>query len=505
MPENAIKAYRIVRISTDARKKAEIHQLYTLRIELEEKDEAQILHRHLSFVEPDGEELPHQPVFGEKTMDAPILIAGFGSAGLFAAYTLAKYGYKPIVIERGRDIRTREADVEAFCQRGFLNEESNVMFGEGGAGTFSDGKLMTRIKDPRAGDVIDTLARFGAPEGIRVQAKPHVGTDKLKKTVEAMRSEILKLGAEVMFEACLTDISMENGRVTAVRIRQQGRERKLSCCALILAIGQGARDTYRMLHERGIELQAKPFAVGVRIEHPREMIDQVQFGKWAGNSRLGAAEYHLSEQVNGRGVYTFCMCPGGVVIPSSSGKEQVVTNGMSDFARNAPNSNAAIVAQVFPADFGSGALDGLRFQEKLEKDAFGLGGGNYAAPVCRVGDFLRAKTPQALGSVQPSYKPGVKVCPLERCLPDSIADAIRKGIAAFGRRIRGFDMDDAVITAVESRTSAPVRIVRDLQGEATICKGLYPVGEGAGYAGGIISAAVDGMRAAEKIMASYRP
>ncbi len=505
MPESAIEAMRVVRISTDARKKSEIVQLYSLRLQLDGKDERKILSKNMRNVERAEDDALPPPVFGDRAMDAPILIAGLGPAGLFAAYTLAKNGYKPIVLERGFEVQRRSEDVARFCEGGALDPNSNVMFGEGGAGAFSDGKLMTRIKDPRAHYVIDTLARFGAPEEIRVQAKPHVGTDKLKTTVENMRLEILRLGGTVRFGTQLSGLSMRDGRLCAAKLIQDGREETIPCSALILATGQGARDTYRMLYSAGMEMQPKPFAVGVRIEHPREMIDRAQFGKWAGNARLGAAEYHLSEQVGARGVYTFCMCPGGVVIPSSSSPEQVVTNGMSYYARDAENSNAAVVAQVFPADFGEGALAGVDFQEKLERDAYLAGGGTYAAPVCRVGDFLRAVKPGALGSVRPSYKPGISVCGMDRCLPDYILVSLKGGIEAFDRRIKGFAMQEAVITAVESRTSAPVRIVRDENGEATRCRGLYPVGEGAGYAGGIVSAAVDGVRAAERLQAIYKP
>lgn len=505
MPENSIRAMRVARISTDARKKDEIVQLYSLRVELDARDEERVLKKGRANIEADADYTDIEVKLGTKRLESPPVVIGMGPAGLFAAYTLAKYGYKPVLLERGRSGAQRNGDVERFCAEGILDPESNVMFGEGGAGAFSDGKLMTRIKDPRAYSVIRTLARFGAPQEILVQAKPHVGTDKLKKTVEGIRKEIVSLGGEVRFETKLTGVDIQDGRLRAVFVQSGSQKTRLECSACVLAIGQGARDSYRMLSQSGLILQAKAFAVGVRVEHPREMIDAAQFGKWAGNARLGAAEYHLSEQVGDRGVYTFCMCPGGVVIPSSSGMEQVVTNGMSYYARNAENSNAAIVVQVSPKDFGSEALSGMLFQEEIEKKAFLAGGGNFFAPACCVGDFLKRKTSSCFGDVKPSYRPGTVCADIDKCLPDFVTEPLRTGIEAFGRRIRNYAMHDAVITAVESRTSSPVRILRDENGEAAGCLGMYPVGEGAGYAGGIVSAAVDGMRASERIMSIFRP
>ena len=505
MPQSCIHAMRVVRISTDARKKDEIVQLYSLRVEMDAADEVRVLKKSRPNIDRAAEEKLPEPEFGDTTMEAPPVVIGMGPAGLFAAYTLAKYGYKPVLIERGRPTQQRSEDVEAFCGGAALNPESNVMFGEGGAGAFSDGKLMTRIKDPRAFSVLQTLAKFGGADEILIQAKPHMGTDRLKNTVCAMRKEIERLGGEIHFNTKLRCIELQNGKACAIVAEKSGESLRFPCCACILAIGQGARDSYRMLLESGFVLQPKPFAVGVRIEHPRAMIDASQFGKWAGNPRLGAAEYHLSEQVNGRGVYTFCMCPGGVVIPSSSGAEQVVTNGMSYFARDAENSNAAIVVQVSPEDFGTEPLSGMLFQEEIEKRAYYAGGGDFSAPACRVGDFLSRKSTDGFGAVRPSYRPGVVRASMEDCLPDFVTEPLRAGVGAFGRRIRNYTMYDAVITAVESRTSAPVRIVRDQNGEALGHSGVYPVGEGAGYAGGIVSAAVDGMRAAERILAIYKP
>ena len=505
VPEDVIRTLRVVRISTDARKKNDIVQLYSLRLELEQKDEARILQQARSDVERVQAQEPLAFAMGEKTLDAPVIVVGMGPAGLFAAYALARYGYKPVVIERGGDVESRTADVETFCATGKLDTQSNVMFGEGGAGAFSDGKLVTRIKDPLAQTVLETLAAFGAPEEVCIQAKPHIGTDKLKETVKNLRKEIVRLGGDVRFHTTLTGIESRDGVLQAVRVRKDGLETRLPCAACVLAHGQGARDTYRMLASAGLELTPKAFAVGVRIEHPRALIDEAQFGKFAGSPRLGAAEYHLSEQVGARGVYTFCMCPGGVVIASASEKEQVVTNGMSDYARDGENSNAAIVVQVTPADYGGDALSGLRFQDTIERAAYKAGGGDFVAPVCLAGDFLAGRVSKALGAVRPTYRPGVRAADMDACLPAYVTNGIREGIRAFGRRIKGYDMHDAVITAVESRTSAPVRILRDEKREATRCRGLYPAGEGAGYAGGIVSAAVDGLRAAQAIMAQYKP
>ncbi len=505
VPENAIRALRVVRVSTDARKKNDIVQLYSLRLELGGAEEKRILAQAKSDVEAVREEAPLTFVPGEKPLRAPVVVVGLGPAGLFAAYALARYGYRPIVIERGRDMQSRTADVDAFCATGKLDAESNVMFGEGGAGAFSDGKLVSRIKDPLAQSVLETLAAFGAPKEVCIQAKPHVGTDKLKETVQSIRREIVRLGGDVRFETKLTGVESKDGALCAIRISKNGLETRLPCAACVLAHGQGARDTYRMLAGAGLELAPKAFAVGVRIEHPRALIDEAQFGRFAGHPRLGAAEYHLSEQVGARGVYTFCMCPGGVVIASASEPGQVVTNGMSYYARDGENSNAAIVVQVTPADYGGDPLAGLRFQDTIERTAYAAGGGDFIAPACRAGDFLAGSVTKAFGAVRPTYTPGVRAADIGACLPDYVTNGVRAGIRAFGRRIKGYDMQDAVITAVESRTSAPVRILRDENREATRCRGLYPVGEGAGYAGGIVSAAVDGLRAAQAIVKLYRP
>lgn len=504
--QSAIQNLSIKRISLDARKKNDICFIYSVEVGLSPKDEAGILRRGLRGVEPSSSGEKRILQFGDKRADKPIIVVGLGPGGLFAAYTLARYGYKPIVIERGKSVDKRTMDVERFWSGGQLDCESNLMFGEGGAGTYSDGKLTTRIKDTRAHEVVDILAQYGAPDRIRVMAKPHIGTDLLVDTVKNIRCAIESMGGEVRFETCLTGVkSDENGEISSVKVVSKGVEEEIPCCACVLAIGQGARDTYRMLLYAGLELTPKAFAVGVRIEHPREMIDKSQYGEFAGHPRLGAAEYRLADKYGERGVYTFCMCPGGVVVASSSGAEQVVVNGMSRYARNEANSNSAVVVQVDSRDFGTDPLAGLRFQEEIERAAYFAGGGDFTAPAEKVGDFLKMAKPTGFGDVYPTYRPGVRASDLYQCLPDFVAHGVKAGISAFGRKLKGFDMPDAVITAVESRTSAPVRINRTPEGHATRMKGLYPVGEGAGYAGGIVSAAVDGMRAAELIMAEYKP
>jgi len=503
VPKQAVAGARIMRLSLDARRKNDIHFIAVLLLEMEGSWQTKLLRSgdarvslYLPMAEP--ELIP-----GTQPLNGRVVVVGLGPAGLFAASILAKHGYAPLVIERGQKVEQRMQAVSRFWHEGALDVESNVMFGEGGAGTFSDGKLTTRIKDPRADAVLNMLVAAGAPGEIAYQAKPHVGTDLLRAVVSHMRRDIERMGGEVRFGAKLTDIEEKNGVLHAVHIQHYGTSERIPCCACVLAMGQGARDTYQMLLRRGQVLQPKAFAVGVRIEHPQSLIDRSQFGALAGHPRLGAAEYRVSAKSGGRGVYSFCMCPGGHVIASSSDKEQVVVNGMSNHARNAPNANAAIVVQVTPDDFGHDPMDGIRFQETLEKRAFHAGGGDFAAPAQRLEDFLRERKTTAFGDVEPTYRPGVVPKRLDAVLPDFVAQGIRDGIRVFARQIKGFDLPDAVLTAVESRTSAPVRILRDETGQAVNAKGLYPVGEGAGYAGGIVSAAVDGMRAAERIIAQY--
>lgn len=505
VPASAIQSLTVVRISLDARKKTDVHHRYAVRIELDKDDERRVLARGLPNVTSEPEHEDYTPAIGTQSMHEPVVVAGMGPAGLFAAYTLALYGYRPVVLERGKPTRDRERDVQAFWGGGPLNPESNLMFGEGGAGAFSDGKLTTRVKDPRAREVIRILHRFGAPDEILTLAKPHLGTDLLRGVIMAIRDEIKRLGGEVRLSTRLSRVRVVEGVLKQVEALRLDHSHWFSCCACVLATGQGARDTYAMLRRAGISLQAKPFAVGVRVEHPQELIDKSQYGPFAGHPRLGAAQYRLASRSGSRGVYTFCMCPGGLVVASSSGFGQVVTNGMSYHARDGEYANSAIVVQIDPADFGSDPMLGIQYQADLEERAFKLGGGDYTAPSQRVEDFLKGRPSSGFGAVAPTYRPGVRACYIGDCLPDYVAAAVKEGIRDFGKKLQGFDLADAAITAVESRTSAPVRIVRDHDGQSPDAAGLYPAGEGAGYAGGIVSAAVDGIRAAERIMAKYAP
>ncbi len=505
IPERAMQSLRIVRRSLDARRKNDIHFRVNVRVEIDPATEQQLLRRNDAHIV--REEAPRlEPLLlGTRQLRGRVIVAGLGPGGLFAAYQLAKYGYRPLIVERGKAMDERVRDVEQYwCGHG-LEPDSNVMFGEGGAGTFSDGKLTTRIKDPRSADCLEILQKCGAPSSIGVDAKPHIGTDLLREVVKNLRKKIETLGGEVRFSTALTGFETDaNGITTAILHTSAGDER-METNAILLAIGQGARDTYRMLYDKGVAMAPKPFAVGVRAEHPQELVNRAQFGTFFDHPRLGAAEYRLTAKSGTRGVYTFCMCPGGLVVAAASHQGQVVVNGMSNHARDAKNANSAIVVQVFPEDFGQDALDGVRFAEHLEQAAFQLGGGQDAAPAARYADFRQHRATKRFSAVAPSYRPGVTGADLWQCLPEFVAQGVADGMAAFGRQLRGYDLPDAVLTAVESRTSAPLRILRGEDGQSVSHPGLYPIGEGAGYAGGIVSAAVDGMASAEQVMLRFAP
>lgn len=499
-----IAALRVLRQSVDARKKKDVHLNVQAALSLPASLETEILKRSDRRVAAYMEAGPEEPRFGTNSPRGRIAVVGMGPAGLFAALTLARYGYKPLVIERGKPVEARVSDVERYFCTGRPDPESNVLFGEGGAGTFSDGKLTTRVKDPRVAEILETWIRCGAPEEIRAQAKPHIGTDVLRTAVANLRGEILAAGGEIRFSTKLSGVTVQDGVLTAIRVGHAGLTETIPCAAVILAIGQGAEDSYRMLMRAGVPFAAKPFAVGVRAEHPQAMIDRAQYGGFAGHPRLGAAEYRMTGRSGERGVYTFCMCPGGFVIGSASAPDAIIVNGMSNHARDGENANAAIVVQVFPTDIGGDPEGALRFRRALERNAYLVGGADGSAPASTVGDFMEHRPCLGFSDVLPSCRPHAAPADLWNALPDFVAKGVADGIRAFGAQLRGYDRPDAVLTAVESRTSAPVRILRNADMQSVGAGNLYPVGEGAGYAGGIMSAAADGVRAAEQVMARYK-
>lgn len=503
---NKVPAYRIVKKSIDARKKESIFCLYTVDVS-GISGEGQLVKKlrkdNIRLQEP---EVYPEPVPGEEVLAYRPVVIGAGPAGLFAAYTLALQGYRPILLERGADVDTRTEDVTNFWKTGRLNTASNVQFGEGGAGTFSDGKVNSGISDPRCNRVLETFVRFGAAEEIRYFAKPHIGTDVLKQVVKNMRLAIIAAGGDVRFHAQVTNLRMAEGKLTGLEIN--GEEWLDANCA-VLAIGHSARDTFAMLHENRLAMERKAFAVGVRIEHSQEQINLAQYGMAKPYDHMGAADYKLTYQTQaGRSVYSFCMCPGGHVVAAASEEGRLAVNGMSYRARDGRNANAALVVNVKPEDFdGDDVMAGVEFQRRLEEKAFLPGqraGKPFHAPVQLLGDFLAHKESRAFGTVLPTYEPGTVFADMHDLFPTYITEALEEALPAFGRRISGYDHPDAVLTAVESRTSSPVRIVRGKDLRSVSLEGLYPCGEGAGYAGGIMSAGVDGIRVAEAIISRYR-
>jgi len=517
----ALLETRIFKRSYDARKKSNILLIYQLDVTLTGAAEQQVLAALESSPSKRGVRLSPDtnyklPVkvdtnFPSTEQQRPVVI-GFGPCGILAALSLAQMGLKPIVLERGKDVRQRTKDTWGLWRKRKLNPESNVQFGEGGAGTFSDGKLYSQVKDQRflGRKVLTEFVKAGAPEEIMYVSKPHIGTFKLVKMVETMRAEIIRLGGEIRFGQKVDRLNREKiedpdqqgitytGQVTGVTLDSGD---VINSRHVILAIGHSARQTFKMLLDEGVYIEPKPFSIGFRIEHPQSMIDQVRFGEEAGNPMLGAADYKLVHHCkNGRSVYSFCMCPGGTVVAATSEPGRVVTNGMSQYSRNERNANAAIVVGIEPEkDYPGHPLAGIDLQQSLETLAYELGGENYNAPAQLVGDFLKGKASSTLKSVTPSYKPGVTLSDLSKALPKFAVDAIREAIPAFDRQIKGYSMDDAVLTGIETRTSSPISIKRDRSLQNMSTRGLYPAGEGAGYAGGILSAGIDGIKVAEAV------
>ncbi len=514
--EGDILSFSIFRESIDARKKPDVKLVYTVDVTLKSELEKEILSNHKTVLQTPEEEVV-SPNKGSETLSGRPVVVGFGPCGMFAALTLAENGYRPIVLEQGKPVDERAKDVEEFWETGKLNPTSGVLFGEGGAGTFSDGKLTTQIKDKRIRQVLQAMVDAGAPSEILYKQKPHIGTDLLRQIVTNIRKRIEELGGEIHFNTKLDANYLAGDGSKLIITNQSASGDGSKCTPVVLAIGHSARDTVKWLHEEGLEMEQKPFSIGVRIEHPQGLIDETQYGKAAGHPKLEAAEYKLAHHcANGRGVYTVCMCPGGHVIAAASEKAMLVTNGMSYNDRSGSNANSALLVDVRKEDFGSDhPLAGIEFQKKWEQKAYELGGGDYVAPAQKVGNFLGMNQPKkkilekqnqgkTKRDIEPTYKPGVKWVNLARCLPDFAVESMKEAIPMLSRKLKGFDDPGAIMTAIESRSSSPVRIVRDENYQSNV-KGFYPAGEGSGYAGGITSAAVDGIKVAEKIIERFAP
>ncbi|MFZ2269679.1 MAG: NAD(P)/FAD-dependent oxidoreductase [Azonexus sp.] len=501
--------FTVFRRGHDARKKSNIIFVFTLDVEL--RDEAAVVERlkaanNAAHLAPTPDTTYKLVTRAPENLTQRPVIVGTGPCGLLAGLVLAQMGFKPIILERGKAVRERTKDTWGLWRDNKLNPESNVQFGEGGAGTFSDGKLYSQIKDPQfhGRKVLEEFIKAGAPEEIIYVSKPHIGTFRLVKMVENMRATITGLGGEIRFGAKVEKIDIDNGQVTGVELASG---EKIASRHVVLAIGHSARDTFEMLYAQGVHIEPKPFSIGFRVEHPQALIDRARFGPNAGNELLGAADYKLVHHcANGRTAYSFCMCPGGQVVAATSEEGRVVTNGMSQYSRAERNANAALVVNVnpedFPGDYKTNPLAGIDFQRQWESAAFVAGGGTYAAPAQRVGDFLAGRPSTGLGEVDPSYQPGVHMTDLSSCVPPYVIDALREAIPAFDKQIRGFAMADAILTGVETRTSSPIRITRNAECQSLNTHGLFPAGEGAGYAGGILSAAVDGIKVAEQVALS---
>ena len=536
VPATALADVQVFKRSFDARK-ADLAAVYIVDVTLADPAQESALlakfdqHPHISAT-PDM--AWHAPAQAPADLPLRPVVVGFGPCGIFVALALAQMGFRPIVLERGKPVRERTKDTWGLWRKNVLNAESNVQFGEGGAGTFSDGKLYSQIKDPRhlGRKVMHEFVKAGAPAEILYVAHPHIGTFKLVKVVENMRGQIIAMGGEIRFEQRVTDVHIEGGALRGLSVLDQatGQPYVLRADHAVMALGHSSRDTFAMLYQRGVYMEAKPFSIGFRIEHPQGVIDRARWGRHAGHPLLGAADYKLVHHAaNGRSVYSFCMCPGGTVVAATSEPGRVVTNGMSQYSRNERNANAGMVVGIEPSDYPTDAaavaatlgaefgelppppghefhpLAGIVLQRQLESQAYAMGGGTYEAPGQLVGDFLAGKPSTALGSVLPSYKPGVKLTNLHDALPRYAIEAMQEALPVFGRKIRGYDMPDAVLTGVETRTSAPLRITRGADFQSLNVRGLYPAGEGAGYAGGILSAGVDGIKVAEAVATSMAP